>query len=102
MMKHRALSGAVVLSVGLGCGLFAACAGETIPNVDDELIDNIGTVYADATGGGTGGQTGTAGSGGAGRAGRGGTASANAGAAGGGDDGEAGSASAEAGAAGAA
>lgn len=108
-MKHRALSGSIVLSVGLVCGLFAACAGETIPDVDDELITSVEAVYATDSQGGTGGNRSDdddddddRGNGG-----RGGSAVASAaGAAGAGDDdssgGAAGSAMAAAGAAGAA
>jgi len=112
MMKHRTLSTTIVLSVGLVCGLFAACAGETIPDVDDELITSVEAVYAsDDVGGGAGGN-GQVGSDDddddddRGNGGRGGSATASAaGAAGAGDDnagGAAGSAVAAAGAAGAA
>ena len=111
MMKHRAVSGAV-LSVGLACGLFAACAGETTPEVDDDLRGNLESVYSGEAPDGAGGRA-PVGSvnddddddDGA-SAGRGGSASASAaGAAGAGDDGNeggaAGSAMAAAGAGGA-
>lgn len=108
MMKHRALSGSIVLSVGLVCGLFAACAGETIPDVDDELITSVEAVYATDSQGGTGGnRSDDDDDDDRGNGGRGGSAVASAaGAAGAGDDdssgGAAGSAMAAAGAAGAA
>lgn len=107
-MKHRALSGSIVLSVGLVCGLFAACAGETIPDVDDELITSVEAVYATDSQGGTGGnRSDDDDDDDRGNGGRGGSAVASAaGAAGAGDDdssgGAAGSAMAAAGAAGAA
>jgi len=46
--------------VGALAAWFVACAGETIPPVDEELRDDIEEVYDD----GAGGQTGNAGSGG--------------------------------------
>ena len=113
-MKHRALSGTIVMSVGLVCGLFAACAGETIPDVDDELRSGVEAAYSRGEVGGAGGN-GPVGSNddaddddeGRASAGRGGSATASTGgAAGAGDDdnsgGAAGSAIAAAGAAGAA
>ena len=107
MMKHRALSGSIVLSVGLVCGLFAACAGETIPDVDDELITSVEAVYAGGAGGNGQGGSDDDDDDDRGNGGRGGSAAASAaGAAGAGDDdnsgGAAGSAVASAGAAGAA
>jgi len=102
-MKHRALSGAIVVSVGLTCGMFAACAGETIPDIDGPLADSIEERYAV----GASGAVGAAGAGGRGqvasdaddddgpvaRAGRGGSASVAAAGAGGAlDEGEGGAA----------